>query len=204
MSEQKQIRSVVYILATVALIIVAVITLVLMSAEEAGRPASDTRSDDFVLTSSSGPVSLKQFRGEVVLLFFGYTHCPDICPTTMSNVAAAMDLLTPDEQKSVQPIFITVDPDRDSPEQLAEYVAFFHPKIIGLSGSMQKIREAAKKYSVEFFIEHNGEATDGKQYLVNHSSYLFLIDRNGEVADMMSSFTTPADIATALRKHISR
>jgi len=203
MSEQKQIRSVIYILATVALVIVAVITLVLMSAEEAGQPAADAPGGDFVLSSSSGPVSLKQFRGQVVLLFFGYTHCPDVCPTTMTNVAQAMDMLASDEQAKVQPIFITVDPERDTVEHLAEYVGFFHPKLIGLSGSMQQIREVAKTYSVEFFVDDDADAGKGN-YLINHTSYLFLIDSSGKVADLMSSFTAPSDIAAAIRKHVSR
>lgn len=203
MSEQKQIRSVIYILATVALTIVAVITLVLMSAEEVRQPASDASSGDFVLSSSSGPVSLKQFRGEVVLLFFGYTHCPDICPTTLNHVADALDMLKPDELNQVQPLFITVDPKRDTAEHLGKYVKFFHDKIIGLSGTPEAIADVARSYSVEYFVDRNSAAESG-DYLINHSSRLFLIGKNGDVADIMSSFTTPTDIAAALRKQISR
>lgn len=203
MSENKQIRSVIYILATVALVIVAVIALVLMSAEEARQSASDAPGGDFVLNSNSGPVTLSQFRGKAVLLFFGYTHCPDVCPTTMTHVADALDLLSEKELEQVQPIFITVDPERDSAEHLAKYVGFFHPKLIGLTGRPEAIKEAARSFSVEYFVDRKADAGKGN-YLINHTSYLFLLNGSGEVVDMMSSATTAEDIATALRKQISR
>jgi len=202
MSNQQQMRSVIIVLMIVALTVSVSIAALLFS-EDDNQASPEQVGGDFMLNSSRGPVSLQQFRGQAVLLFFGYTHCPDVCPTTMSNVAAAMDLLSDEEKKQVQPLFITVDPVRDTVSHLAEYVSFFHPKIIGLSGSEAQIKKAAKAYSVQYFRDELSDA--GKDnYYMNHTSYLFLIDPDGKIADMMSDHTAPEDIAAALRKQISR
>ncbi len=201
MSKQTQMRSVVIILIVIALVLAAIVSLFVAGSDEEAFD-SGRIGGDFVLHSNSGPVSLQQFRGKLVLLFFGYTHCPDVCPTTMNHVAEALDLLSEGERAKVQPLFITVDPMRDSVEHLSRYVAFFHPKIIGLSGSMDEIRQVAEKYSVEFFSDEGDR--QGDSYLVSHASYLFLINTQGEVSDMMSDHTAPADIAEALRRQIPR
>ena len=199
--QQQQMRSVIMVMAVIALLITSVAALFVLTSgddQKAQPPAGD-----FILQSSSGPVSLEQFRGEVVLLFFGYTHCPDVCPTTLSNVAAALDVLSADELSHVQPLFITVDPARDTVEHLAEYVGFFHPKMIGLSGGEDAIRKAAEGFSVQFFKDDMADAGKGNYYM-NHTSYLFLIDAKGEVADIMSDHTTPEDLAKAVRQYIPR
>lgn len=202
MSDQQQMRSVIIVLMVVALTISVSIALFLFSESDEKAPVRQ-RGGNFVLNSVEGPVSLEQFRGQAVLLFFGYTHCPDVCPTTMTHVAGAMDLLSTEEQAQVQPLFVTVDPARDTVDYLAKYVAFFHPKLIGLSGSAAQIKKAAEAYSVQYFKDDLADA--GKDnYYMNHSSYLFLINPDGKVADMMSDHTTPQDIATALRQYISR
>lgn len=205
MSDNQQMRTVLVILIAFALVVTSVVLLIIYAGnDETPVEGAGNGEAGFRLHSASGVVTLEQFRGQVVLLFFGYTHCPDICPTTMSNVAAAMDLLTPAEQQKVQPIFITVDPERDSAGHLAEYVGFFHPKMIGLSGTMQEIRQAAKNFSVEFFVDNGSDNASKGNYLISHTSYLFLIDKQGKVSDMMSSFTTPQDIAATVRKYVSR
>lgn len=200
MSEQNQMRSVAMVLFAIALVVTAIVSLFVMESDDS-RSVSDRIGGDFTLHSSSGPVSLKQFSGKAVLLFFGYTHCPDVCPTTMSNVSETLDLLSESEREKVQPLFITVDPLRDSVEHLAKYVAFFHPKIIGLSGTTDEIKSVAQKYTVEYF-KDGEEAAD--KYLISHTSYLFLINPEGEVSDLMSDHTSPADIANTLRQYISR
>ena len=203
MSNQQQMRSVIIVLMIVALTVSGSIALFLFSEEDKPTISREMEGGDFVLNSSRGPVSLQQFRGQAVLLFFGYTHCPDVCPTTLSNVAAAMDLLKSDEQARVQPLFVTVDPVRDTVEYLAEYVGFFHPKIIGLSGSEAQVKKAAEAYSVQYFRDDLSDA--GKDnYYMNNTSYLLLIGPDGKVVDMMSDHTTPEDIAAALRQFISR
>jgi len=202
MSDQQQMRSVIIVLMVVALLVSGSIALFLLSAED-HENAGEQIHGDFILSSSTGPVSLKQFRGKAVILFFGYTHCPDVCPTAMSNVAAAMDLLSDTEQAEVQPLFITVDPVRDSVAHLTEYVGFFHPKLIGLSGSEAQIKKAAELFSVQYFRDEWADAGKDNYYL-NHTAYLFLIDPDGKVTDLMSDHTMPEDIAAALRQVISR
>ncbi|MES0371343.1 MAG: SCO family protein [Mariprofundaceae bacterium] len=201
MSEQHQMRSVAMVLFAMALLVTAVVSLFVIGGEDI-NPDTEHVGGDFTLQSSSGSVSLKQFRGKAVLLFFGYTHCPDVCPTTMSNLSETLDLLSEREREKVQPLFITVDPLRDSVEHLAKYVAFFHPKIIGLSGTTDEIKSVAQKYTVEYF--KDGEESEADKYLISHTSYLFLINPEGEVSDLMSDHTSPADIADALRQYISR
>jgi len=203
MSDQQQMRSVIIVLMVVSLLVTGSIALLLLSGDEDKASMSSSRQvgDDFLLNSNNGPVSLHQFRGQAVLLFFGYTHCPDVCPTTMSNVADAMDILSTEEQRLVQPLFVTVDPVRDTVEHLAKYVAFFHPKLIGLSGSEAQIKKAAEAFSVQYFRDDLTDA--GKEnYYMNHTSYLFLLDPDGKVVDLMSDHTSPKDIAAALRQVI--
>lgn len=156
---------------------------------------------DFTLRSADGDVALHDFQGQAILLFFGYTHCPDICPATMNHVAAALRLLTPAELARVQPLFITIDPARDSVAHLKEYVSFFHPKLLGLSGEMAQIERVVQSFDAQFFPD---EASAGDEnYLLNHTSALFLVDSNGAIVDRMSQYTTPEDIAMALRMFLA-
>ncbi|WP_171966431.1 SCO family protein [Mariprofundus micogutta] len=156
--------------------------------------------DDFTLQSVDGPVSLSEYRNNIVLLFFGYTHCPDVCPATMNNVASALRTLDPVDTARVKVLFVTVDPERDSAEYLDRYLAYFNPEFIGLSGSAEEIKKAARVFEVEFFKE--GERADNK-YEVTHSSFLFLLDGDGKTVDIMSHRTKPDDIAIALRKWLN-
>ena len=94
---------------------------------------------DFTLQSASGPVSLKDYRGKLVLVYFGYTFCPDICPTSLAATAEGLKQLSPEELARVAMIFVSVDPKRDTPERLKEYVEFFHPSIVGVTGSAEVV-----------------------------------------------------------------
>ncbi|OIO67539.1 MAG: hypothetical protein AUJ57_11200 [Zetaproteobacteria bacterium CG1_02_53_45] len=158
------------------------------------------QSDDFTLQSVTGPVSLSDLRGQIVLLFFGYTHCPDVCPATMNNVASALRQLDTTDAKRVKVLFVTVDPERDSAEHLAKYLSFFNPDFIGLTGSPQAIKKTTAQYDVELFIEGDNKSDS---YEVIHSSLLFLINGDGKIADVMSHHTEPDDIAIALRKWLN-
>ncbi|MDX8395116.1 MAG: SCO family protein [Mariprofundaceae bacterium] len=168
------------------------------SSDEQGTSSSEL-GGYFTLTSSSGAISTDRFRGKLLLVFFGYTHCPDVCPTTMSNVAAALTKLNEAEQKKVQVLFVTVDPVRDTAKHLAEYVAYFNSDFIGLTGNMAQLKEVARQYQVEFFIDKQSKNEDSKSYQVIHSARLFLADTKGDVVDMMSHSTSPDDIVAALR-----
>ncbi|WP_374351083.1 SCO family protein [Chitinimonas sp.] len=133
----------------------------------------------FQLTDHTGkPRTLADFRGKVVVVFFGYTHCPDACPTTMSELAGAMKQLG-DRAKEVQVLFVTVDPERDSQQLLAQYVPAFHPSFIGLTGSDKQIRAVADSFKV-VFQRASGQA-DEKNYSVDHSTGSYIFDKTGKI-----------------------
>lgn len=130
----------------------------------------------FALTDHTGkPRSLDDFKGKVVVLFFGFTHCPDACPTTLAELAGAMKTLGP-AAKDVQVLFITVDPARDSQALLAQYVPAFHPSFIGLYGSEAQTRLVADRYKI-FYQKTPG--ADEKNYAVDHTSGSYIIDQQG-------------------------
>lgn len=131
---------------------------------------------DFKLTDHNGrPRTLRDFRGKVVVLFFGYMHCPDVCPTTMADLAQVMGKLGHDSDR-VQVLFVTVDPERDTPELLAQYVPAFHPSFMGLYGDAQSTAEVARAFNVMY---QKQPTTAG--YNVDHSAGTFLIDPSGRV-----------------------
>ncbi len=138
---------------------------------------------DFHLFDATGkPVSLSDFRGKVVALFFGYLHCPDVCPTTLADLARVMDMLGKDSEK-VQVIFVTLDPERDSREQLAQYPPAFHPTFLGLSGDTQATAAAAKAFNIVY----RKQATKSGGYTLDHSAGTFLIAPTGKPV-LLSTF----------------
>ncbi|OGT20412.1 MAG: photosynthetic protein synthase I, partial [Gallionellales bacterium RIFOXYB12_FULL_54_9] len=131
---------------------------------------------DFKLTDHNGVSrTLADFRGKVVVLFFGYVHCPDVCPTTMADMAQVMTKLGPDAAR-VQVLFVTVDPERDTRELLAQYVPAFHPDFLGLSGDKAATEGVAKAFEVVYQKQPTQTG-----YNVDHSSGSFLIDPQGRV-----------------------
>ena len=131
----------------------------------------------FELTDQTGRARTERdFRGRLMLVYFGFTYCPDICPTDLQAIGLALDKLGSDGA-SVQPLFITVDPERDTPEHLAQYVPMFHPRLIGLTGSAEAIRKAADAYKVYYAKIPLGKAPD--DYTVDHTAFIYLMDRDG-------------------------
>lgn len=157
---------------------------------------------DFTLQSAGGPVSLADYRGKLVLLYFGYTYCPDICPTSLAATAEGLKQLTPEEQAAVAMIFVSVDPKRDTPERLKEYVAFFHPAIVGVTGSAEVIAEVARRYGV-IYAEQKVE-TAGGGYVVDHSSDTLIIAPDGAVVAKIAHATPPDQVAHAIRKYLNQ
>lgn len=133
---------------------------------------------DFKLTDHNGkPRTLKDFRGKVVVLFFGYTHCPDVCPTTMAELAQAMKKLGADAER-VQVLFVTIDPERDTPALLAKYVPAFNPSFLGLTGDADTVMKTAKEFKV-FFQKQPGSSPD--KYTMDHSAGTFVFDPSGKL-----------------------
>ena len=133
---------------------------------------------DFSLTDHNGKLRhLSEFRGKVVALFFGFTHCPEVCPTTLAEFAR-VDRMLGAEAERVQVVFVTVDPDRDTPQVLARYVPSFDPRFVGLSGSAEEIRKAADAFDVTY--EKIPGRTAG-EYTIDHTAYVFLLDTSGRL-----------------------
>ncbi|NPA31012.1 MAG: SCO family protein [Chloroflexi bacterium] len=152
---------------------------------------------DFTLMSADGPVSLSDFRGRIVMLYFGYTFCPDVCPTTLFEVQKTMELLGEDADQ-VQLIMISVDPLRDTPERLKEYVQYFHPSFIGVTGSEDEIAQVATQYGI-YYEKHEGTPATG--YLVDHTATLTVVDRKGYVK-LIFPYGTPAEDMAADLKYL--
>jgi cytochrome oxidase Cu insertion factor (SCO1/SenC/PrrC family) len=139
------------------------------------------------------------FRGKFMLVYFGFTSCVDVCPTDLHNIGLALDKLG-DAGKTIQPLFITVDPERDTPKRLAAFVPSFHPTLVGLSGSAAAVRKAANAYRVYYKKVPNrqGSLID---YEVDHSAAIYLMDRNGKYIDFFPP-GTPADRMAEILKRV--
>lgn len=151
---------------------------------------------DFTLQASSGPVSLKDYRGKVVLVYFGYTYCPDVCPTSLSLMAQALSSLTPAERRRVQGIFISVDPERDTLDRLKEYAPFFDPGIIGITGTPAQIAALAKQYGASYMKQ---KPNASGEYSVDHSSVTYVVDASGALVASLPHGTMPQQIVDTIR-----
>jgi len=162
--------------------------------------ATDITGADFAsglkLTDHHGkPADLNAFKGKLVVLFFGYTHCPDVCPTTMSDLAQAMKLLGKDADQ-VQVLFVTLDPARDTPDVLAKYVPYFDPRFLGLYGSEVDIAETAH----HFKISASKQPPDARgNYSIDHSAGTYVYDKQGKIRLYFNYGASPAMMAHDLR-----
>jgi cytochrome oxidase Cu insertion factor (SCO1/SenC/PrrC family) len=138
------------------------------------------------------------FRGKLVVLYFGYTYCPDVCPTELQSISLALDKLGATAE-SVQPLFITVDPERDTPARLADFVSSFHPRLTGLTGSLADIRKTAIAYRT-FFVK-NSTSPPG-DYSVDHTGFIYLVGKDGRYLGFLPPGSTPDTIADAIRARL--
>ncbi|MGH6942890.1 MAG: SCO family protein [Geminicoccaceae bacterium] len=144
-------------------------------------------------------VTNHDFAGRYMLIYFGYTYCPDICPLSLANMSQALDLMPPEEANRVVPIFITVDPKRDTVEQLADYAPLFHPRLVALTGTEQEIKDVARAYRVYFSIH---EDKDGGEYTVDHSSFIYLMGPDGKYRTHFGHSSTPDQIVAGIRAQL--
>ena len=155
------------------------------------------RGGDFGLQSGRGAAGLADLRGKVVLMYFGYTWCPDICPTNLAVMSQALAALTPEELAEVQVLFVSVDPERDSLERLEEYTAYFHPNILGLTGSPDALDRVVRQYGAAYRV---AERDSGGGYLVDHSAFTYLVDPRGRLVETLEHASAPSQILGAIRR----
>lgn len=167
------------------------------------KSSGDSLGGDYILTSHKGEkISSSDFKGSYQLIYFGYSFCPDVCPLELTKITTALTKLSDSgyDISAVKPLFITVDPERDTVEELAKYMTGFHPSFIGLTGSVTDIKAVAKDYKIYF---SKGQ-DEGGFYLMNHSDVIYLMGKDGEFLKLFSSMDAPADIAATLSKLLKR
>jgi protein SCO1/2 len=189
--------------------VVAVLGLVALAVLSVPKPVANSAANneqtaliggDFNLLDSSGKMlSSKTFRGRYMLIYFGYSSCPDICPTSLLLMTSALQQLGPEARKIV-PIFISLDPARDTPEKIATYVQNFSPNLVGLTGNKKQIRKVADDYKIYFKkIAVKNSAAD---YMIDHSGFIYLIDEDGKYLAHFSHKISEQQLVDGLRKNI--
>ncbi|MDA8229945.1 MAG: SCO family protein [Magnetospirillum sp.] len=153
-------------------------------------------SGRFLLTDQDGRrVDQDSYRGKVRVMSFGYTYCPDVCPTTLATIAAAMDKLGADADQVV-PIFVSVDPKRDSPSHLKEYLAAFDKRLVGLTGTDGEVAAAARNFHVRYTV--NAPEGTADNYTVDHTAGVFIMDRDGRFLAKLGHLVTADDLAARI------
>jgi len=155
----------------------------------------------FTLTDQHGKAKgLADFRGKLVLLYFGYTFCPDVCPTDLAAIARVLELLGPDADK-VQPVFVTLDPGRDTQELLRNYVGNFSPRFVALRGTEAEVRRVANLYRVYF---EKVPVPGASAYVVDHTAFIYLVDRDGDYIGFFPPGTAGERMAALVRERLAQ
>ena len=161
----------------------------------------ETIGGAFTLKDQTGRVRTDaDFRGQLLLVYFGFTYCPDICPTDLQEIGLAMNRLGADAAH-VQPLFVTLDPQRDTVEHLARYVPLFHPRLLGLTGNVADVTQAADAYRVYYKRVPTGPNPD--DYTVDHSVFIYLMDRDGKYLDFFPPGTDAEKMVGMIRPYLS-
>jgi protein SCO1 len=176
-----------------------VLTWLLLSEPASRSVFAEAIGGPFRLVDQNGrTVTDRDLRGKWLLVYFGYTHCPDACPTALNDIALALRALGPQQRAQVRPVFITVDPARDTPVVMKEYVASFDAPILALTGTQAAVAEAARAYRV-YYARHD---LPGGDYEMDHSSIIYVMDPDGKFVASLTHQNTPQQIAAALEQRI--
>lgn len=180
--------------AALAVIAAGVLAFILTSP---GGPRAALIGGPFALQDGNGrTVSDRTLKGRPYLVYFGYTHCPDVCPTELAKISDILDKMG---KKTIPALFITVDPERDTPKVMADYVSSFNPAIVGLSGAPQAVEAAEKAFRV---YSRKGKVESDGGYSMDHSSVIYLMDKNGAFAEAFNVERPPIDAAKELEKYL--
>jgi len=168
------------------------------AAKGVGRPKV---GGPFNLVDQNGkPFTAEDLKGKYALVYFGFSHCPDICPEELDKMAEMIDLVEASSPKTMRPVFITCDPARDTPAVLKEYLAEFHPALVGLTGTWDQVKAVCKAYRVYFSTPPN--VKPGQDYLVDHSIYFYLMDPDGDFVEAIGRQHSPQRAAEIILSHI--
>lgn len=163
---------------------------------------SEVKPYSFTLQSADGKVRLSDFRGKMPIIYFGYMYCPDICPTTLALSASALQKLPKEEADKFQLIFISVDPQRDSVEDLKEYVEYFYPHGIGLSGDEKYLKEVTRNYGMYYAKEYENNSTEN--YSVAHTTSLYFFDKKGRLENKIKHPESVNEIYQILQEMLKK
>ncbi|SBS35495.1 SCO1/SenC [Marinomonas aquimarina] len=184
------------VLLAMLLTLAVVGTLLALQKTEGSNASPSKVGGDFTLSSANGAVSLSDFEGQAKLLFFGYTHCPDVCPLTLANVKVGLKQLPEALRNQVKTIFVSVDPERDTFDHLEQYVSFFDPSFVGLTGTKEQIDQVVRQYGAFYRIEEG----DAKNYTVSHSARVYLIGKDNQIKQYLYHDSSSEEIAAAIKK----
>lgn len=152
---------------------------------------------DFTVQSIKGDISKDDFKGKALAVYFGYTYCPDVCPTSLSSLASALKTFPKEKIENFQGLFISVDPDRDTPKNLDEYAKYFHPNFVGATSKKENIDDIVTRYG-SFYTKVVLE-NSAMDYSVSHTSYIYLFDRDGKFVAKVDHFSDPSKIKESLK-----
>jgi len=178
----------------------------MMMGTETNSSGTASIGGPFTLVNQDGEtVTQDDFKGKYMLTYFGYTFCPDVCPTELQVMGTALDMMPQDIADEITPVFFTVDPERDTVEAVAEYVPYFHDRMVGLTGTVEQTTAAAKAFRVYYAKAiPEGEPEDTDTYLMDHSSFVYLMDREGKFVRHFNYGTSPEDMAKGVTEAVKK
>ena len=178
----------------------------MMMGTETNSSGTASIGGPFTLVNQDGEtVTQDDFKGKYMLTYFGYTFCPDVCPTELQVMGTALDMMPQDIADEITPVFFTVDPERDTVEAIAEYVPYFHERMVGLTGTVEQTTAAAKAFRVYYAKTiPEGEPEDTDSYLMDHSSFVYLMDRDGQFVRHFNYGTSPEDMAKGVTEAVKK
>lgn len=186
--------------AAAALGLALVIAFLIRPDESGGTVGRVNIGGPFTLTNQEGvSVSDEDFRGQYTLVYFGYTFCPDLCPTELQTITFALEALG-DAAEKITPLFVTIDPKRDTVEAMRDYVSYFHPRLVGLTGTVLEIAQVTKAYGIFYAVsEDDGSTTE---YLMDHTTTMYLMGPDGQYRTHLRAGMTAEEMAAAIRPHL--
>ena len=201
--EQHPQQAILFLLLVAMAIVGLLVGILVMSSDRpvANAGGADGKlGGDFVLQSARGEIALADYRGKVVVLYFGFLSCPEVCPASMSMLQQTLGKLETSERQQLQPILISIDPARDTADDLAQFTQYYDPQILGVTGTADEINNVAADYGAYFKITENKlSEAQRDDYVFEHTSRYYIVNQRGELVDAMRHSTTANELAARIR-----